>query len=112
MRLNLKSVAVLGALTFPAAGLPLQSLAQEAEVGIRDYKFEPAELKVKVGATVKWTNNEKRASHSVLFTGPEGLESERLFPGESWQRRFDRPGVYAYRCGPHPEMKGRIEVSE
>jgi plastocyanin len=111
VRLIHKSVAVLGTLTFLAV-LSLQAQAQQAEVGIRDYKFAPAELKVKAGTTVKWTNNEKRASHSVLFTGPDGYESERLFPGESWQRTFDKPGVYAYTCGPHPEMKGRIEVTE
>lgn len=32
------------------------------------------------------------------------------FVGESWSRRFDRPGSYPYTCGPHPEMKGLVEV--
>lgn len=81
------------------------------EVGIQDYKFTPAQLHIKAGTTVKWTNLERRTSHSVLFTGPEGFEGERLFPGDSWQRRFDKPGVYAYSCGPHPEMNGQIEVA-
>lgn len=107
MRLKTKILAVLWGLTLPAG----PALAQTVEVGIRDYKYEPAELKVKAGTTVKWTNNEKRTSHSVLFAGSGGIvESERFFPGESWQHRFDKPGVYDYTCGPHPEMKGRIEV--
>lgn len=84
----------------------------QAEVVIRDYKFDPAELRVKPGTTVKWTNQEKRTSHSVLFLGPDGFESERLFPDESWQRTFDKPGSYPYSCGPHPEMRGRVEVAE
>ncbi len=84
----------------------------QAEVVIRDYKFDPAELRVKVGTTVRWTNQEKRTSHSVLFLGPGGFESERLFPDESWQRTFDKPGSYPYSCGPHPEMQGRVEVAE
>ena len=107
MRLITRSIAVLWGLTFLAA-----QAAQTVEVSIQDYKYVPAELKVKAGTTVKWPNNEKRVSHSVLFTGPGGFESERFFPGESWQRTFDKPGLYSYTCGPHPEMKGKIEVTE
>jgi plastocyanin len=80
------------------------------EVDMRDYQYRPPTLQIKVGTTVRWTNGERRTTHSIRFLGPEGLESERLFPGESWQRRFDKPGTFAYVCGPHPEMKGEIEV--
>lgn len=111
MRKPIRLLAVSCALTFLAM-LPWPASAQTVEVGIREYKYDPAELKVKAGTTVKWINNEKRTSHSILFTGPGGFESERIFPGESWQRVFDKPGSYPYTCGPHPEMKGRIEVTE
>ncbi len=84
---------------------------QVVEIAIRDYSFQPAELKIRAGTTVRWTNQEKRVSHSVLFTGPGGFESDRIFPGESWKRRFDKPGVYPFTCGPHPEMHGNIEVT-
>lgn len=86
--------------------------AQAVEVGIKDYHYHPHELRVKAGTTVKWTNQEKRTSHSILFLGKEGFESERIFPGESWERRFEQPGRYEYSCGPHPEMKGLVEVIE
>lgn len=97
----------------PAALLLLACLAggaSAAEVRIENYAFMPAEITVKAGETVKWTNAEKRVSHSILFTGPGGLESERMFPGESWERRFDAPGRHPYTCGPHPEMKGVVIV--
>lgn len=83
--------------------------AEVAEVRMRDYKFTPERIVVKAGTTVRWVNDEKRASHSIVFPA-EKLESERLMGGESWQRRFDRPGVYPYVCEPHPEMKGVVEV--
>jgi plastocyanin len=87
------------------------ALAQQTvEVTIQDYKFQPAEIRIKAGDTVKWTNREKRTSHSVLFPAENGLESERLFPDESWQRTFAQPGSYSYRCGPHEEMKGLVLV--
>ena len=85
---------------------------EPARVSMRDYKFEPAELRVKTGDTVRWTNDEKRVSHSVLFLGPDGFESERMFPGESYARTFDKPGRHEYTCGPHPEMKGLIVVGD
>lgn len=97
--------AVGVALAPPPAG------AQPTEVKVENYAFAPAEVTVKAGATVRWTNGEKRVSHSILFTGPGGFESDRIFPGESWERRFDKPGRYPYTCGPHPEMKGLVVVT-
>ena len=117
MRASRCNRRVAGARLAGLAGLALLPLAQgtpvaeTVEILIQDYKFIPALLTVKAGTTVKWTNREKRTTHSVLFSGPGGFESERFFPGESWQRRFDTPGSYPYGCGPHPEMKGVIVVT-
>lgn len=99
------AAAVLGHL---AAGV--HASEPVVTVHIREHRFEPAELIVKPGTTVRWVNDERRSSHSVLFKGEGGVESERMLPGESWQRRFDRPGRHAYICGPHPEMNGVIDV--
>ncbi|HXF65307.1 MAG TPA: cupredoxin domain-containing protein [Burkholderiales bacterium] len=100
-----------------AAALALVSAAPPAaaqaavEVKIEKNAFVPERIAVKPGAIVRWTNAERRTTHSILFPA-EGLESERLLPGESWERRFDRPGVHPYTCGPHPEMKGVVVVAE
>ncbi|MFO1327296.1 MAG: plastocyanin/azurin family copper-binding protein [Rubrivivax sp.] len=96
-----------GALGAPA----IFAAGPTVDVIIVDYQFRPARLEVKAGTTVRWVNQEKRTTHSVLFTGPGGFESERFFPGDSWERRFDQPGLYPYTCGPHPEMKGLVEVT-
>ena len=96
---------LLACLVFPAKAQPI-------EISIQNYMFEPATLEVQTGTTVKWINHEKRASHSMLFIGAEGMESERLFPEESWQRVFDKSGTYSYVCGVHPEMQGRIDVKD
>lgn len=85
---------------------------QVHDVSIRDYQFAPSVVHAKAGDTVRWTNNERRASHSVFFTGAVSQESDRIFPGESWQRLFDKPGTYSYTCGPHPEMSGTVIVTE
>ncbi len=82
-----------------------------ATVEIRDYKFNPSTVTVKVGSVVRWFNAETRTSHSVQFRGA-GFQSERLMPDESWEHRFDAPGNYPYECDPHTEMKGEIVVTE
>ena len=102
-------VVLLAAVTFAPA---VPAANGVVEVKIENYKFDPPVVKVKVGTTIKWINNEKRASHSVIWLGPGGFESERMFPGESYQRKFDKPGTYAYSCGPHPEMKAVVVVVE
>lgn len=101
-----------------AAALPLAALAAVAaepepvEVEIRDYRFLPAELSIRPGTVVRWVNRERRTSHSIRFDAPEIGESERLFPEESWEWRFDTPGVFTYGCGPHPEMRGSVTVAD
>lgn len=83
---------------------------ETVEVRISESRFQPDRISIKPGDTVKWVNNEKRNNHSVWFK-EEGLESDRFFPGESWTRTFDKPGLYRYTCGPHPEMTGEVEVA-
>lgn len=81
------------------------------EVEMRDYGFHPAELEVTAGTTVRWVNAERRTSHDAYFAG-EDLGSERLFPGESWERTFGEPGIYPYHCRPHEnrDMEGVVTV--
>lgn len=109
---NLLKTATAAAIGIIALFMLPADAAEVIEVGIVKMKFEPQQVKVKPGTTIKWINNEKRTSHSILFDQGELPESERFFPGESWQRTFEKPGIYTYRCGPHPEMTGTVEVTQ
>ncbi len=105
-----KRIFSLLAVFFLATFTSLAGAGETVEVSIVKMEFEPQHIQIKPGTTVKWVNKEKRNNHSVYFE-EEGLaESDRFFPGESWQRTFEKPGLYPYRCGPHPEMKGVVEV--
>lgn len=83
--------------------------AATVEVSIENYHYVPATVTIRAGDTVRWTNAEKRTSHTILLLG-QGGESNRLFPGETHEHRFERPGRYDYTCGPHPEMRGVVVV--
>lgn len=102
---SITSVTLAAALllaAIPALG------GEVVRVGIDKYRFEPDRVRVGPGTVVEWLNGEKRTSHTILFE--DGEESDRLFPGDSFRKVFDTPGRYPYRCGPHPEMTGIVEV--
>ena len=105
MRNRLITAILLTASTYGYAGD-----STPAEVKIHKFQFIPQELTIQAGSTVRWTNQEKRQYHSVWFEQAGDPEAPYFFPGESVQRTFDKPGVYPYRCGPHPEMTGIITV--
>ena len=80
---------------------------------IKDFKFIPAEITVKKGQTLTWENREKRQYHSVWFQALGEPEPEDyLFPEDTYEREFTETGSFPYRCGPHPEMRGTVHVTE
>ncbi len=89
----------------PEAAAPAASGSSNAVV-IKDFAFNPSTLTVKVGTTVKWTN-EDSAPHTIKS---EAFTSGNLGKGESFEFKFDSAGTYDYICGIHPSMKGRIVV--
>lgn len=107
MKTALKTMLLLAVLGAWVGG---GQAGEVAEVKIEKMEFIPQHLKIRAGTTVTWVNMEKRNNHSVFFQQESLPESDRLFPGESWQRVFDKPGMFPYICGPHPEMTGTVEV--
>lgn len=85
---------------------PMVATDSAVKVSIENFEYQPADLKVMAGTTVKWVHTEKRASHPVLLTGPEGFEWPHFYPDESCSRRFDKAVIYPCSCGSHTEMRG------
>src|SRR5690348_13794608 len=74
------------------------------DVSIRTLRFEPAELTIKAGETVKWTNDDDR-DHTVASRDKESkFKSPILHQGDTWQMTFDKPGKFSYGCRLHPRM--------
>lgn len=78
------------------------------KINISGFKFDPATVTVKVGATVTWTNQDA-ADHTI--TGDDGSwTSENLANGATFSFTFDKAGTYAYHCAIHSSMKGTVVV--
>lgn len=97
------------------------------QMDIKDFKYAQSDIKVKVGTTVTWTNQDTMehdvmAEHDHSGEAHDGLShhevvsdtfgSALLAKGESYSFTFTKPGIEAYHCSPHPYMKGSVTVVE
>jgi len=76
------------------------------------YRFCPAELKVKRGATVRYVNVDRRTSHSVWLKDAGREESERVFQEGVIEVSTIglADGRHSVLCGPHWERDGMKAV--
>ncbi len=83
-------------------------LRGDVEVRIRAMRYEPREIRIKIGQSVVWINDDA-VSHTV--TSGEGTEpsfaplrSGFLNRGDRYAHRFEQPGTYEYLCLPHVDQ--------
>ena len=105
-----RRILPVAALALMAALICAADKPASHEVSIRNLRYEPAELNIKVGDTVKWTNDDDR-EHTVVSRDKEAkFKSPVLHQGESWSMTFDKAGKFSYGCRLHPRMRGTIIV--
>ncbi|WP_405883542.1 cupredoxin domain-containing protein [Streptomyces sp. NBC_01136] len=94
----------------PSTGAPAAPVSADA-VAIKNFAFSPATLKVKVGTTVTWTNQDTDA-HTVTSAALGGpLHSAPLGTHATYSHTFTKPGTYPYVCTIHPFMTATVEVT-
>ncbi len=87
-------------------GVP-RAYAEDSTVAIDNFTFAPAELTVKVGTTVTWTNHDD-IPHTVVSAGK--FRSKTLDTDDGFSFTFTAAGDYKYFCSLHPHMTGTIKV--
>jgi len=111
--LNRRDFGLTSVLTLAAAALlPAEmaradDLSNGLEVHIDNFVFQPAELSVKVGTTVTWTNRDD-IPHTVVSAGK--FRSKTLDTDDKFSFTFTTAGDYKYFCSLHPHMTGMIKV--
>jgi plastocyanin len=104
IRTVLRSLILAAALLLP---LGVRAQAEEIKVTIDNFTFSPAELKVKVGDTVTWTNHDD-IPHTVVSAGK--FRSKTMDTDNTFTFTFTSAGDYKYFCSLHPHMTGMIKV--
>ncbi|MDH6153085.1 plastocyanin [Paraburkholderia sp. WSM4179] len=106
-------LAVSAGLGLAQTTMPMQVQKQTVAstpnaIVIKNFMFSPMELTIKAGTTVTWKNLDGEP-HTVV--NDAGLfRSAALDQDDTYQFKFDKPGVYKIFCGIHPNMKATITV--
>jgi plastocyanin len=79
-------------------------------VAIKNFSYAPSTLRVPIGATVRWMN-EDAAPHTATATGST-FSSPHLRKGQGYAKRFSKRGRYTYLCALHPGMRGTVVVGK
>jgi plastocyanin len=103
-------VIAMGAAAVLYFGAIMLAWADEVSVSIDNFAFVPEVLNVKPGVTVTFVNHDD-IPHLVVATDGK-YRSKALDTNDKFSIAFDKPGEYAYFCGLHPHMKGKIIVAQ
>lgn len=119
----IKKTLALGTILVSFLAVGSQAMAKEYTVKMvtnleadQVYYFEPAEITIQPGDTIKWVNVQEDMHNAVADAVPKGaefFESPMLEEEDaSWSYTFKKAGTYSYHCHPHAAagMKGIITV--
>jgi plastocyanin len=80
-----------------------------ASVTMEGIAFNPAEITVKAGDTVTWTNDDS-VGHDVTADDFNSGEPGGIGNGDTFEHTFDQAGTFDYVCTVHPGMEGTVTV--
>ncbi|HVW74219.1 MAG TPA: plastocyanin/azurin family copper-binding protein [Rhizomicrobium sp.] len=96
-------------LMFLSAPLTLpHAQAADAIVVMKNFDYSPMDVTVTPGSTVTWKNLDGEPHTVASVDGT--FHSPALDQGDTYQFKFDRPGVYKYICSIHPKMRATVTV--
>jgi len=116
----------MGVMPFAAWSRVHAAETRRVEISRTKAAFEPAEITVKAGDTVRW-RNQSLIEHSVvcdpakakdrssvsLPTGAAPFDSGPFSDGATFEQLFTTPGTYVYFCREHEAMGmvGKVTVN-
>jgi plastocyanin len=93
----------------PPANSPVRSGL--VKISYHEITIEPDTLRVKVGSTIEWVNEDPIEHNVTSASGPTSFASKNFGEGGKFRVKLTKPGVIHYRCTLHPAtMNGTIEV--
>lgn len=94
-----------------------QPVTDDPNISIVDFSFSPADITIRKGTTVIFTNLSS-TPHQIatdphpVHTQVAGFISDTLSQNQTYQFTFPNTGVFTYHCHLHPTMEGMITVIE
>jgi plastocyanin len=100
--------SLVGGLVAASADFSVAQAQESGAVVRKNFMFSPMSLTIKAGSTVTWKNLDGEPHTVVNDAGI--FHSAALDQNDTFQFKFDKPGVYKVFCGIHPTMKETITV--
>ena len=84
------------------------------EIAYRNIAIDPDTVRAKVGATIRWTNEDpQKCNVTSEGGGPYKFASGDIPEGGTFELKLEKPGTIHYECTYFPAtMNGTIEVVE
>ncbi|PIS13891.1 hypothetical protein COT65_01720 [Candidatus Shapirobacteria bacterium CG09_land_8_20_14_0_10_47_13] len=92
--------------TKTAEEIKIISQIETKVVTIKNFKFDPETLTVKLHDQVVWKNQDT-VNHQIKGNNWGNVP---IGPGENFTQAFDKAGTFPYVCALHPTMTGTIIV--
>jgi plastocyanin len=93
----------------PSSNAPIQS--GTVKIKYHEITIEPDTLRVKVGTTIEWINEDPVQHNVTSESGPSKISSGNFGEGQTFRFTVTKPGIIHYKCTNHPAtMNGTIEV--
>lgn len=93
----------------PSPSAPVRSGV--VQIAYRNIAIDPDTVRVKVGATIRWTNYDSTQANVTSVNGPQKFASKNFGEGGTFELKLTTPGVIHYECTLYPvTMNGTIEV--
>ena len=86
--------------------------AEEFEVGQHKKKFTTSQLKVKVGDTIHFTNQDPFFHNIYSLSETQAFDLGSYPKGQHRSITAEKTGAIEVKCAIHPRMKMTIEVAE
>jgi plastocyanin len=84
--------------------------SKEHVVSQKNKAFSVKKLTVKVGESVKFTNDDAFAHNVFSLSAAKSFDTGSFGAGQSKSVTFDKPGKVEVECAVHPDMRMDIEV--
>src|SRR5689334_16107145 len=114
MRLRSALLATLvAAVTWAIAAVPAHAKATVVidSVDTNASQFQPANVTIDVGDTVRWEFDQAATTHTVTSSSSNwSIDESRAPNGAPISKTFDTPGVYSFLCKIHTGMTGSVTV--
>jgi plastocyanin len=94
-----------------AAPAAAPAAAQEPSthvIEINNFKFQPADLTIKLGDTVEWQNKDTVAHNAAA--SDKTFATQKLATGASEKWVSNKKGRFPYICTLHPNMRATLTV--